>query len=110
MITAYLQASQASVGPAAQNKQGDAAELSRLMAAAIINERFRELLLKDPRLALHQGFNGERFYLDPEQEERVLSIQASTLSEFAGHLAAMFSKNGHGDFQAHPNGKGRIEG
>jgi len=57
--------------------------ISRLLAAAVINKGFRELLLSDPARALSQGFQGEEFPLDYDQKALVFSIRAESLSDFA---------------------------
>lgn len=61
-------------------------EYSRLLTAAVINERFRNLLLSDPDSALRSGYCGETFHFSPEEYQRVISIQASSLPEFAQQL------------------------
>jgi hypothetical protein len=57
--------------------------ISRLLAAAVINENFRDLLLSDPFQALAQGFQGELFHLDSKDTSLILSIQTDNLSDFA---------------------------
>lgn len=59
------------------------ANISRLLTAAVINPGFRTLLLTNPEKALVSGFNGEAFRLDREERELILSIQATSLSDFA---------------------------
>ena len=62
------------------------ASISRLMAAAVINKRFRNLLLTSPQEALKAGFQGEDFNLDRAERKLVLSIQAGDLADFALQL------------------------
>ncbi len=62
--------------------------ISRLLAAAVINKGFRDLLLSDPAQALAQGFNGEKFQLNYDQKALVLSIRAEKLSDFALQLVS----------------------
>ncbi len=62
-------------------------ELSRLLTAAVINQRFCHLLLNFPDKALATGFNGESFRLARDEKERVLAIKAKTIVEFARQLA-----------------------
>jgi hypothetical protein len=57
--------------------------ISRVLAAAVINKGFRELLLSDPARALSQGFQGEEFPLDYDQKALIKSIRAESLSDFA---------------------------
>jgi hypothetical protein len=62
-------------------------ELSRLLTAAVINKRFCNLLLTYPAKAITNGFNGESFRLARDERERVLSIRATTITDFARQLA-----------------------
>ena len=64
----------------------DNQDIERLIAAAIVNRDFRTLLLKDPALAIANGFNGETFDLPPREKALILSINASSLVEFARQL------------------------
>lgn len=61
-------------------------EISRLLTAALVNHKFSDLLLTDARAALTTGYNGESFQLSPEETRLVLSIQASSLHDFASQL------------------------
>jgi len=61
-------------------------ELSRLLSAAVVNQRFCRLLLTSPATALETGYNGESFRLEKEDQELILSIQAKNLSDFARQL------------------------
>ncbi len=61
-------------------------ELSRLMAAAVINQEFCQLLLQDPGLALCNGFQGETFLFTKEERDLILSIRADSLPELADQL------------------------
>jgi hypothetical protein len=61
-------------------------EYSRIMTAAVINVKFRKLLLSNPRLAIQNGFGGEAFNLEYEESERISAIKASTLAEFASQI------------------------
>jgi hypothetical protein len=60
--------------------------LSRLVTAAVINRKFRDLLLTNPTTALASGYSGESFDLTPEERNLVLSIRASSLTDFAVQL------------------------
>lgn len=62
-------------------------ELSRLLTAAVINQRFCHLLLNYPAKALAIGFNGESFRLARDERERVLSIRAKNIADFARQLS-----------------------
>lgn len=61
-------------------------EVSRLLSAAVISPRFRQLLLSDPAKALEIGFAGERFDFPREAKRRVASIQAANLADFADQV------------------------
>jgi hypothetical protein len=69
-------------------------ELSRLLTAAVVNQKFRKLLLADPAIALVSGFNGEPFRLASEDKDRVLSINANSLADFAMQLTDRRSTGG----------------
>ncbi len=74
MATAYRQVSPSS-------------NISRLITAAVINQGFRKLLLTNPAKAISTGFNGESFRLDRHETELILSIQATSLADFAVKVA-----------------------
>lgn len=61
-------------------------EISRLLTAAVVSHKFSDLLLSDPRTALAVGYNGESFQLSPEEIKLVMSIQASSVRDFASQL------------------------
>jgi hypothetical protein len=61
-------------------------EINRLLTAAVVNRRFRQLLLADPLAALHNGYNGENFRLTLDEVNLVQSIHATTLPDFAAQL------------------------
>jgi hypothetical protein len=59
------------------------ANISRLITAAVVNQGFCKLLLTNPEKAIASGYNGEAFRLDHQEKELILSIQASSLADFA---------------------------
>ena len=61
-------------------------EFSRLLTAAVVNQRFCKLLLSNPASALASGYNGESFRLGKEERDFILSIQAKNLADFARQL------------------------
>lgn len=62
-------------------------ELSRLMAAAVVNRKFRDLLLANPAAALETGQGEESFNLTPDEKALILPIQhAQSLADFASEL------------------------
>ena len=62
--------------------------LSRVLAAAVINKKFRNLLLTRPEEALRKGFQGEKFQLSGRDRRRVLAIRAQNLADFALQLTS----------------------
>ena len=61
-------------------------EYSRILTAAVVNEKFRKLLLSDPEMAVRMGFGGEAFHLDHADTRRLASIRATSLAEFARQM------------------------
>lgn len=61
-------------------------EIDRLLAAAVVNHKFRTLLLADPSAALSAGYNGDTFQLSSEETKLLQSIHAATLQDFAAQL------------------------
>jgi hypothetical protein len=68
-------------------------EYSRIMTAAVINERFRKLLLTNPELALKSGYGGEAFHLAQEEASHISSIRANSLAEFARQMNRIPQRN-----------------
>jgi hypothetical protein len=60
----------------------------------MISPAFCSLLLNDPAAALATGYNGELFRLASEEHERILSIRATSLPDFALQLTN--GRNGNG--------------
>lgn len=61
-------------------------EYSRILTAAIVNEKFCKLLLTNPELAIRNGFGGEAFHLGKDEAERISTIQAISLADFARQI------------------------
>lgn len=57
-----------------------------MLAAAVVSEEFREVLLRDPLSALEIGYNGISFLLTAEEQNHISNIRASSLVEFATQL------------------------
>lgn len=72
-----------SVFPKTNESKPTGEAINRLLAAAVINQNFCKLLLSEPSQALKNGFQGEKFHLDHQEAELLLSIRADSLSEFA---------------------------
>lgn len=62
-------------------------EYSRILSAAVVNARFCQALLKNPAQAIASGYWGEKFHLGNEERQRVASIQAKSLADFATQLS-----------------------
>ena len=62
-------------------------EYSRILSAAVINNSFRQMLLKDPIKAVCGGYSGEKFNLNSEAKNRLASIRAASLADFAAQLS-----------------------
>lgn len=63
-------------------------EVSRLLTAAVISSQFRQMLLANPSKAISSGYGGESFQLPREQQKRLSSIRANSLSDFASQLSS----------------------
>ncbi len=81
--------------------QGPSANISRLITAAVVNQGFCRLLLSNPEQAISSGYNGETFRLDRHERELVLSIQASSLADFAVKISK------HNRAQEYPSRRNR---
>jgi hypothetical protein len=80
MITSFTYQPAINIAPvSAPNSSG----ISRVFAAAVVNQQFRELLLRDPHEALRKGYLGESFSLSPEEHGLIVSIRADSLSDLA---------------------------
>ena len=62
-------------------------ELSRLIAAAVVNKTFCHLLLTNPAKALQQGFSTEKFELTAAERALVMAIDATDIVDFARQIA-----------------------
>lgn len=62
--------------------------LNSVFAAAIVNRDFREMLLRDPRMALKQGYLGKGFALSREEALLLTSIHARSLAELAREVVS----------------------
>ena len=61
-------------------------EFSRLLTAAAINGSFRQALLNNPGKAISSGFGGEVFNFTADVVQRLSTINASSLAEFASQM------------------------
>ena len=74
-----------------QNLSDGLLELSRLLAAAVINPGFCRLLLDDPEQAIEKGFQGEDFFFTENERNLILSIRADSLAGLANQLTPSFT-------------------
>jgi hypothetical protein len=58
-------------------------EMNKVLAAAIVDEKFRDLLLANPDAIMLGGYNGHTFNLGSEEVNFILSVQAVSLTDFA---------------------------
>jgi len=57
--------------------------LHRLFAAAIVSDQFRETLLREPELAMANGYLGQTFALTDQEKTIIKSVRANTLTDLA---------------------------
>lgn len=67
--------------------------ISRVFAAAVVNQQFRSMLLQDPQIALQKGYLGEIFSLSKEEQDLIISIRANSLSDLAKQVNRSLSSN-----------------
>ena len=70
-----------------QQAKATSSEYSRILSAAVINSKFRDMLLSDPVKAVSCGYSGEQFELNHEDKNRLATIRATSLAEFAAQLS-----------------------
>lgn len=80
--------------------------LSRLLTAAVVSREFCSLLLANPAMAVATGYNGEAFDLAAEEQELIVSINATSLADFAKQLTKNGNSNGNGHRGHSHNGNG----
>lgn len=66
--------------------------IGRLLLAAALNSGFCAKLLRDPRLAVREGFGGERFPITDATLNLMASIQVSSLPDFVRKLDVGLSR------------------
>ncbi len=62
------------------------ADLNRVLTAAVISRSFRSALLNDPAKAIAGGYLGEQFHLSSKTRQRISSMRAVSLADFAAQL------------------------
>jgi len=66
--------------------------LNSVFAAAVVNQSFRETLLRNPEAALDQGYLGKGFSLSQKETSLILSINASSLTDLARQVILISEK------------------
>jgi len=61
-------------------------ESLRVLSAAVVSSRFRQMLLSDPRRAIATGYAGETFHMNEGEIAWMSSIRAESLAEFARQM------------------------
>lgn len=61
--------------------------LSRMFAAAVVNQQFCEMLLTNPQEALRKGYLGETFTLTKDERDLIVSTRARSLGDLARALS-----------------------
>jgi hypothetical protein len=80
--------------------------LNQLLCAAVVNDSFRQTLLRDPLQALSGGYLDQEFALTSEERDLVIGIQAQRLEDFAAQVHQWLSGNGNGNGNRNGNGNG----
>ncbi len=62
---------------------GESSGLSRMFAAAVVSRQFRETLLKEPEVAVQEGYLGQTFQLSEMEKGLLYSIRAESLTDLA---------------------------
>lgn len=57
--------------------------ISRVFAAAVVNQQFCSILLDEPQTALQNGYLGETFSLSRDERDLLISIRANSLADLA---------------------------
>jgi hypothetical protein len=60
--------------------------LNRLVAVALVDRRFCQLLLSCPQIAVEQEYNLESFRLTLEEKKIITSITANSLNDFTRQI------------------------
>jgi len=82
----FTQIHQPVIAPQLQSFTDSRLELNRLLATAVVNCQFRNMLLNDPEAALRDGYQGTPFSLAEEERALILSIHADSLQDLAQQL------------------------
>lgn len=61
-------------------------DLNRILSAAIVSRSFCNRLLNNPAKAIAGGYLGEQFHLSSKTRQRIISLRAVSLADFAAQL------------------------
>ena len=75
------------------SRSNNSSRISRVFAAAVVNQQFCDMLLQDPNMALQNGYLGETFSLSKEEQDLIVSIRANSLSDLAKQVNRSLSNN-----------------
>lgn len=85
----------------------DFCEINRVLAAAVVSQKFCALLLSNPARAVEQGYAGQQFLLSDVEYDLVLSARGCSLQEFAQRIGETISSRPV--FAAQPANPGSID-
>ncbi|GAB4486713.1 MAG: hypothetical protein Fur0016_16460 [Anaerolineales bacterium] len=85
----------------------DFCEINRVLAAAVVSQKFCALLLSDPARAVAQGYAGEQFFLSDVEYDLALSARGCSLQEFAQQIGETLASRPV--FAIQPANSGSIE-
>jgi len=57
--------------------------LRRLLAAAVVSDQFRQVLLSEPEVAMAGGYLGQPFILTDKERTIIRNVRAKNLTDFA---------------------------
>lgn len=77
--------------------------ISRLISAAIVDRSFQKVLLTKPAEAMASGYNGETFDLTDDDRAMIMTIQATSLNDFAAQLVRLRENNCSGEWVVKSN-------
>jgi len=75
------------------SRSNNSSGISRVFAAAVVNQQFRDMLLQNPNMALQNGYFGETFSLSKEEQDLIVSIRADSLTDLAKQVNRSLMSN-----------------
>ncbi|GAB4430723.1 MAG: hypothetical protein Kow0031_11670 [Anaerolineae bacterium] len=81
-------------GPPPKNVRIPHGNISRLVAAAVVDRQLRHLLLTDVPTALARGYNNQPFSLTPDELKLVMSVKLpASLADFARQIIILHNQD-----------------